>query len=295
MEVKYFSESDARSIMDAISETDVMVFDHVDNLPQNETIHSESYILLLCLDGKASCRLSDKVYEVQRNDLFLCHPQQFVENAMASLDFKCKGLILSPQYLESIFLLGGNIWNAKSAIQRNPLVHLTEEEMQIAVYNNAFIQSKLKATSQPHYKEMIKLLLQSLIFEFYDTIVSKLDLGLDKEAFSAAETIFCKFMDMAESETPRQREVRYYADKLCVSAKYLSAICKKRSGYTASEILNHKTIERLKYKLRSSNKSIKEIAVEAGFDNISFFGKYVRRQLGVSPREYRRQNLIQDI
>ncbi|WP_418833561.1 helix-turn-helix domain-containing protein [Phocaeicola sp.] len=35
------------------------------------------------------------------------------------------------------------------------------------------------------------------------------------------------------------------------------------------------------------NKSVKEVANEAGFDNLSFFGKYVRRELGVSPREYR--------
>lgn len=43
----------------------------------------------------------------------------------------------------------------------------------------------------------------------------------------------------------------------------------------------------IKQMLRSSTKSIKEIANDTGFDNLSFFGKYVRRKLGMSPREYR--------
>ena len=48
-------------------------------------------------------------------------------------------------------------------------------------------------------------------------------------------------------------------------------------------------VSHLKRMLRTTDKSVKEIAFEAGFDNLSFFGKYVRRWLGMSPREYRMQ------
>ncbi len=56
---------------------------------------------------------------------------------------------------------------------------------------------------------------------------------------------------------------------------------------TASQLINSVTLNYIRNMLASSDKSIKEIAAETGFDNLSFFGKYVRRKLGVSPRDYK--------
>lgn len=207
---------------------------------------------------------------------------------MASLDFKCKGLVVSPSYLESIFLLGGNMWNARRAIKETPVIHLTDEEMAIAETNNDFIREKLNAPRLPHSKEMLQLLFQSLIYEFYDMLVSKLP--YQPQAYSSAQMLFNRFMNMASAETPHHRDVKYYADRLCVTAKYLSAVCKRQSGSTASAILNCLSLESIKRDLRSTDKTVKEIAASAGFDNLSFFGKYVRRELGLSPREFRKAN-----
>ena len=94
---------------------------------------------------------------------------------------------------------------------------------------------------------------------------------------------------MAGAETPRHRDVGYYASRLCITPKYLSVVCRKMVGKPASDILNGMTVEYIKTQLRSTDKTVKEIAAEAGFDNLSFFGKYVRRELGMSPRDYRTQ------
>lgn len=285
MEIKDYADDELRRKLENITEDDVVVFDHIDNLPQNENIRTEFYIVLMCLGGKASCRIGEKTFEVNKNDIFLCHPQQFVENAMASMDFKCQGIVVSPNYLESIFLLGGNLWNAKLAIRETPVIHLTEEEMAMAVANNNFIHDKLSGPRLPHRKDQLKLLFQSLIYEFYDTLMPKLPTV--SHTYTSAETLFNRFMDLATAETPRLREVKDYADRLCVTPKYLSAACKQISGSTASAILNRLTVDYIKRELRASDKTIKEVASAAGFDNLSFFGKYVRRELGVSPREYR--------
>lgn len=288
MDKKEYVDEELQRRVDKISEDDIVVFDHIGNLPQNETIRTEFYIMLLCLGGKASCRQGERTYEVRKNDIFLCHPQQFVENAMASFDFECRGLIVSPTYLESVFLLSGNLWNARMAIIENPIIHLTDEEMKWALLNNDFIQAKLNAPPLPHSREMRRLLFQSLIFEFYDMLMPKL--SFRPQAYTSAQTLFNRFMDLATDATPRHREVKYYAERLCVSSKYLSAVCKAQSGSTASAILNRLSLDRIKHELRSTDKTVKEIAAAAGFDNLSFFGKYVRRELGVSPREYRKND-----
>lgn len=99
-------------------------------------------------------------------------------------------------------------------------------------------------------------------------------------------------MALAMEQTPQQREVRNYADLLCITPKYLSAICKRQAGHTASDILDGLTMEHIKRQLRTTSKSVKQIAHEAGFQNLSFFGKYVKRELGESPRSYRARTLL---
>ena len=285
MENKDSNYEEIRRHLDSLSEDDVAVFDLIGDLPHNEKIYTETYVLLLCLEGRASCQIGDKVHTVVHGDLFLCQPRLLLENAMASLDFKCQGLITSEKFLQSILFLGGKVWDAKIVVRDNPVVHLTEEELETAMHNNAFLRYKLNQPKRPHHKEMIRMLLQAYVHEFYDMIMPKLQ--LEDYSYTSAENLFSRFMDLATRETPREREVKFYADKLCITPKYLSYICKSVSGQTASAILNTMTIEYIKRELRQSTRTVKEIAATAGFDNLSFFGKYVRRELGVSPREYR--------
>ena len=85
------------------------------------------------------------------------------------------------------------------------------------------------------------------------------------------------------------RSVAYYADQLCYSAKHLSTVIKKISGRGPLTIINEHAIECIKYELKHSDKSIKEIAIHFDFVNPSFFGKYVKQRLGMSPLQYRNE------
>lgn len=66
-----------------------------------------------------------------------------------------------------------------------------------------------------------------------------------------------------------------------------SFVVKLVSGRTAQEWINDSAIEQIKYQLKHSDKSIKEIADDFNLSNLSFFGKYVKKHLGVSPTKYR--------
>lgn len=81
--------------------------------------------------------------------------------------------------------------------------------------------------------------------------------------------------------------MEYYADKLHVTPKYLSSVCKSAGGKTASQFIDLAVLKDIEYLMKHSSKSIKEIAAELDFPNISFFGKYVKKHLGLSPKAYR--------
>ena len=83
------------------------------------------------------------------------------------------------------------------------------------------------------------------------------------------------------------RSVSYFANQLCYSPKYVSSVVKQVSGRTALEWIDEYAMEQIKIQLKHSDKSIKEIADNLNFSNQTFFGKYVKAHLGMSPARYR--------
>ena len=105
--------------------------------------------------------------------------------------------------------------------------------------------------------------------------------------YNRASIIVHDFMELVNNDSGIHRSVSYYADKLCYSAKYLSSIVKQSTGQTPIQIISQHTIKQIKYKLRNSDLSIKELADYFDFPNPSFFGKFVKTHLGTSPMQYR--------
>ncbi|MDE6390585.1 MAG: helix-turn-helix domain-containing protein, partial [Duncaniella sp.] len=79
----------------------------------------------------------------------------------------------------------------------------------------------------------------------------------------------------------------YYAARLFVTPKHLSAVLKEMSGQTAGEWIDKRVILEAKLMLRSTGMNIQEISTALNFSNQSFFGKYFKHLTGISPRDYR--------
>lgn len=81
--------------------------------------------------------------------------------------------------------------------------------------------------------------------------------------------------------------VAFYASKLSLTPKYLSKVIRQNSGKTAGEWIEEYVILEAKALLKSTNKTIQQITDELNFSTQSFFGKYFKRRVGLSPKEYR--------
>ncbi|MGM9709563.1 MAG: helix-turn-helix domain-containing protein [Prevotella sp.] len=114
-------------------------------------------------------------------------------------------------------------------------------------------------------------------------------LGMSIERLSQKDKLFWAFIEMITSDNVVNRRLSYYAEKLYVTPKYLSHVCRCVSGQTAVAWINQMVTDSIRYDLECSDMTIKEIAAKYDFPNLSFFGKYTKRQLGMSPTEYRRQ------
>lgn len=272
--------------LEELTDQDVAVFDELGS-GVFKGVQADTHVIVICLAGCAQCSIEGREYRIARGDMLICYPMLFVNSAMVNLDFRCRGLILSPRYLERMFVVGGNYWDVSMVLQRTPVLHLDDEEMANILFDFDIIKRKLTQNGMPHYRQSIQLLLQSLLYEFYDRLTPRLQLSEEQYTYTSAESLFKRFGALLSRESPRRRDVRYYATALCITPKYLSSICKRQSGKTATELINATTLSYVRNMLLSSDKTVKQIAADAGFSNLSFFGKYVRRELGMSPRDFR--------
>lgn len=97
-----------------------------------------------------------------------------------------------------------------------------------------------------------------------------------------------RFIDLLErGDYRKNRDVAYYADKLCVTPKYLSEVSKKLSGRSAGFWIDRYTTIALSRLLRNKQLSLTDISDQFGFSSQSHFSRYVQKNLGVNPSELR--------
>ena len=104
---------------------------------------------------------------------------------------------------------------------------------------------------------------------------------------SREQTIFDRFLQLVTQHCAEQHQIGYYADRMCLTERYLSTVIRQTSGTTAKDWIDRALITRIKIELRHTDKPAAQIADEMHFANPSFFSKYFRRLTGMPPGEYK--------
>lgn len=258
---------------------------------QSEGYQTDFFAVVLCTGGHASVAINGQKYEGGVNDLFVCTPNIIIESGMMSVDFKSKCLCMSVSYLQRLVPLFDNSWNVRLIMESNPLVRLSDEEAATFQMYYDLICSRLSHTSGKYLQRVIDALFMAFFYEFRN-MVDRVE-EVSPRPFTSREGHFKAFMDMLSAAYPKPRSVSHYATQLCITSKYLSTVCKEVCGERPSDIIERFVMKDVKYQLTHTSKSIKDIAYELGFPNISFFGKYVKNNTGMSPKAVR-DNFIRE-
>ena len=99
--------------------------------------------------------------------------------------------------------------------------------------------------------------------------------------------LFNRFMMLLEKDYKISRDVNYYAEKMNISSKYLTNIVSQVTGHTPKTIIDQYVILQLKMHLKRSTQSIKEMAWEFHFADVSFFCRYFKKHTGLTPQQIR--------
>jgi len=112
------------------------------------------------------------------------------------------------------------------------------------------------------------------------------DENANKRPKTRQKAVFERFIELVKEHCVEQHQLQFYADNLCLSAKYLSQLVYQESGKLASEWIRDYIILQAKALLRSREMTVLQVSEELNFPNSSFFNRYFKRIVGVSPRKY---------
>ena len=139
---------------------------------------------------------------------------------------------------------------------------------------------------QPDYNRQTVSCLVAALMHLYDGVYRH-HTDMLQASLSREQTIFDRFIQLVNQHCAEQHQIGYYADRMCLTERYLSTIIRQTSGVTAKEWIDRALITRIKVELMHTDKPIAQIADELHFHNPSFFSKYFKRIIGVTPGEYR--------
>ena len=245
-------------------------------------------LLSICDRGSFKLSINGKKSTISTGDILICPPGVIIETVATKgrSDIKYLG-IRYKAFLQSI-RTGRNVWSILMYAHSNPVFHLNESDRELTSSYYKVIEGKLKTQRGYYYDEIIRSLLQCVIYEL--CVILNREMGTKEEDNSvrSKDVIFKTFMELLAEGEGRYRSLKYYSDALYVTPKYLSAVTNEVCGISAHEMVLNNVANHIQRELEFSETSVKELSVRFGFPNLSSFGKFVKTRLGKSPRAFRK-------
>lgn len=164
--------------------------------------------------------------------------------------------------------------------------HISEPLVKNSTFNHFFLEQvtkELKSEETYAQKEIV-----AKILELY---LLRLERYAHKEPLKKLnrkhQTLFIKFKDLVEKNYTKTRNVKDYADQLHISSKHLNQIVRAVTLNTAKHFIDQYVVLEIKRIIFSSRVSLKEVAYQNGFDEVTNFTKFFKRNTGLSPKEFK--------
>ena len=239
----------------------------------------------MCIRDRCRIVFNGMEFEMKRGDLMIVRQGKLVQSVKAANDFRVTIIYISASFIELCTPQSNYGMKGQLALFLNPIMHLTEEQFEQCRRNFDNLQRRMGQTAHHFYHDMLINKVQSLIIDFFDFHAT---LYQEKDISTQYATLMSRFLSLLESGEYRQhREVTWYADKLCVTSKYLSEVSKSVSGYAANFWINRYTVLDISRLLRDKTLTFVQISDMFNFSSPAYFSRYVSHNLGVNPTEYR--------
>lgn len=264
--------------------TPLVMFRELDDL----TALIQGVSIGVTVSGTAKIKINGKFHELRPNTLFIFNENTVIEQVKASIRSSGYMITYSRQYLNSIHVDTQDLISIYHGFLDDPCVQVDPEEAAYIHDISKLMRSVLCDYAPTPNREKIISSLFAAMFHYVMGILQKHSLPAGNDSVSnRTDELFNKFLDLLREYCSTERSVEFYASKMGITPKYLSLILKKKSGRNASKLIDEAVVYEAKRLLKYSGMSINEIALKLNFASQSFFGKYFKQRVGVSPSRYK--------
>lgn len=263
----------------------VLIENDLSNLQNKEYAGYQAFIY--CEKGSCTITYTEGSHEMQKDSCTIILNSKFLKSYSVNNDFECNVIYIEETFLRQSEPRNPYIVQGMLALYTKPVMQLNEEEAELckALFTN--FKLRLEATDHKFYDDILRTSAHMLLLDLYDFHAR---INNSENTSLSAASIMDKFIKMLEAKMYRDnREVAFYAERLCVVPKYLSEVSNKVSGYSASYWINRYASQDINEILRRNEHSVSEIAQMFHFTSTSYFNRYVKRNLGAYPSELRGQ------
>lgn len=239
---------------------------------------------LLCVSGHFRMQLNLADYTVEAGQAFVAQRNSIGQCLEFSDDCRIMMLAVAgeeigvgfPPRLVSILRQG---------LIKSPVFNLGDDF--VASYHDVYqrIRQRLADPAYPLKREFIEAALSVQICDVCSVIL-RTSAERPPSASSRKEQIFSRFTELVTQHYATERSIKWYADQLFLTPKYLSQVVHQVSGRLAGDWIRDYVILEAKALIKSRKYSIQQVSDQLNFPNQSFFATYFRKAVGCSPKSY---------
>lgn len=276
---------------------DVVIMENIGSIPVGRVRLKEHGVIFICTSGEARLDYDGKVIQIKKNDLFIYIAKSIATNFMATPDFNCRQLWLTRGELSNI-----NLYSEASLVdllqfKQHPVVHLSDDDMDLLDSYFQLLLRKMKTPSVFLFADIVRSLIGTMLKEMLSMLHRSIEIpdvqkGEDANIPGAhKKQLVDKFLLLVEQNEGRSRRVDEYASQLNITPKYLSIVIKEILNRRPTDCIQFFTMKAIENRLRFSDMTMQQIAIDLNFPNASFFGKYFKEHSGMTPLEFRKKYL----
>jgi YesN/AraC family two-component response regulator len=230
--------------------------------------------------GSARVLINLIEYTIRQTHFSVITPNSIVQIIEISPDFDMQMMAMNQDFLP----ISGkeDFFSYLLHHQKNILLLLSPQEVLQTEYYFTLMWNILQ---EPTFRrEAIRHLLASLLY--YIEYIAQSNMLMNPVRLTRQEDIFQRFISLVNACSKKERNVNFYADKLCLTPRYLNTVVRQASQQTVMDWINQSIILEAKILLKHGNRLVYQISDELNFPNPSFFCKFFKRMTGMTPHEY---------
>lgn len=240
----------------------------------------------ICLEGEAEVVIESRSYRMHPGDMCVVFPNDILHATHKSSNFVGYTLACTPNFLMSV-----NVPSSTPVylyIKENPCISIAPKEQEELIKMCDFLKEHSTRKNHPCREEISKHLASAIIYEVIG--IYRRGEPLQQQPYSRKSKLYFEFTQLITRNFNKQKNVDFYAGKLCITPRYLSAICKEIAGITATEYINHHILVNARTLLANTDMTILQISEELNFPNASFFTQFFKKHEKMTPKMYRGSN-----